>query len=393
MRVPLAFAAAVGGAALGAYRVADRIASRLLVPEPYGLQPEFRVIGYAADAGAGSGHVVLPLPAEARPAQFARAAAEGRYGLLWDDGGSIGHGLLGPCVGRDATSVTRPLRVVRGAAPRAGTPARLDATVFRRDPQRDHGLPFEELTIDGPTGRLVAWWIERPSDGAVVMVHGRRRGDRTEALRALPAVAEGGHSVLITSSRNHDFSDPSPDGLYHYGASEADDLLAAMTWLRGRGVERVVLVTYSMGAAVALLARERWSEAAPALLAVSMDAPLLDPNAVVLQGVRRSGWPELAAWPAARLGLSLAARRSGVDFRGLDLLRLAPALNLPVLVHMTAADGTIPVDLVDAFVARAPTRWLEYRRLERGDHVEAWNVDSEGYESALRGFVERAFRR
>ena len=140
--------------------------------------------------------------------------------------------------------------------------------------------------------------------------------------------------------------------------------------------------------AVALLARERWPGTAPALLGISMDAPLLDPGAVVTRRVRRVGLPRLAA----RLGLALAARRTGVDFASLDLLRFAPMLDVPVLVQMTAEDGTIPVDLVAAFAACAPRRWLDYRRLERGDHVESWNVDPEGYESALSAFLERALR-
>ncbi len=396
MLLPLALATlAAGGAGLAAWRIADRIASGLLVPTPYGLQPEFTVTRYEAGAaGACWGSVVLPLPQSARPPQFARTAAEGRYGLLWEDGGSVGHGrsvghgLLGPCSARDELSVTRPLRVVQGAPPRAGAPARLDSTIFRRDPLRDHGLPFEDVRIDGPVGTIAAWWIERQSASAVVMVHGRRRGDRTEALRALPTVAAAGVSVLVTSYRNHDASDRSPDGLFHYGASEADDLLAAVSWLRDRGIERLALVAYSMGGAVALLARERWPGTAPALLGISMDAPLLDPGAVVTRRVRRVGLPRLAA----RLGLALAARRTGVDFASLDLLRFAPMLDVPVLVQMTAEDGTIPVDLVDAFAACAPSRWLDYRRLERGDHVESWNVDPEGYESALSAFLERALR-
>jgi uncharacterized protein len=274
---------------------------------------------------------------------------------------------------------------VQGPAPRSAAPARLDATVFRRDPLRDHGLAFEDVRIAGPIGEVAAWWIDRGVRDAVVMVHGRRRGDRTEALRGLRAVAGLGASVLVTSYRNHDRSDPSPDGLYHYGASEADDLLAAVAWLRARAVTRVVLAAYSMGGALALLARERWPEAGPALLGIALDAPLLDPRCVVAHHVRRAGSPQLVA----TLGLALASRRSGVDFAALDLVRHAPRIDVPLLLHMTAQDGTIPVDLVDAFAARVPRHLLTYRRLARGDHVEAWNVDPDGYEAALSQFTGR----
>lgn len=373
--------------ALVAYRVADRVARSLLVPEPYGLQPEFTVRTVAPDPDDTTRvRLVLPVPSGRHVPQFARVDAEGRYGLLWDDDGAIGHGWLGPVLARDAQHVTRSLAPVSGAPPRAGAPARLDATVYRRDPLRDHGLPFDEVRIDGPVGELAAWWLERPGDAAVVMVHGRRRGERNEALRALPVVAACGASVLVSSYRNHDSSDPGPDGLFHYGAGEADDLLAALAWLRTRDVTRVVLVTYSMGGALALLARERWPADAPRLLAITLDAPLVDPREVLRHGVRRSGLPAVAA----DLGLRLASRRTGVDFGALDLRRLAPALDVPLLLHATAEDGTIPVALVDGFAARVPPQLLTYRRLERGDHVEAWNVDPTGYEAALGTFVAGA---
>ncbi len=377
----------IGAAALVAWRAADGIATSLLVPTPYGLQPEFAVTAFErhpSDAARGS--VVLPLPRVARPPQFARVDARGRYGLLWDDDGAIGHGLLGPPSANADATVRRPLRVVQGSAPRAGAAARLDATIFRRDPLRDHGLPFEDVRIAGPVGSLAAWWCDRTSESAVVMVHGRRRGDRSEALRALPTVAERGVSVLVSSYRNHDRSDPSPDGSFHYGASEADDLLAALAWLRARGVRRVVLVTYSMGAALALVARERWPSAGPALLALTMDAPLVDPRTVVTAAARAAGLPRFAV----DLGLGLAARRSGVDFARLDLRRAAAAIDVPLLLHATARDGTIPIALIDDFAARVPSHMLTYRRLDEGDHVEAWNVDPEGYETALAGFLARA---
>ena len=385
--VPLALLAL---GALVAYRVADRVARSQLVPEPYGLQPEFTLRSVAPDPDDTTRvRLVLPLPSGRHVPQVARVDAEGRYGLLWDDDGAIGHGWLGPVLARDAQHVTRSLAPVSGAPPRPGAPARLDATVYRRDPLRDHGLPFDEVRIDGPVGELAAWWLERPGDAAVVMVHGRRRGERNEALRALPVIAASGASVLVSSYRNHDSSDPSPDGLFHYGAGEADDLLAALVWLRARDVARVVLVTYSMGGALALLARERWPADAPRLLAITLDAPLVDPREVLRHGVQRTGLPAVAA----DLGLRLASRRTGVDFGALDLRRLAPTLDVPLLLHATAQDGTIPVALVDDFAARVPPRLLSYRRRERGDHVEAWNVDPRGYEAALGTFVAGALAR
>ena len=385
------------GALAATWLVADRVARSALVPAPYGLQPEFTVLEVERrepdEAGRPVAHVRLPLATAERGGpeqvrQFARVDAEGRFGLMWDDAGRIGHGELGPVLARDAASVTRQLVVVEGALPTAGAEARLDATLFRRDPERDHGLAFEDVRIAGPVGAIAAWWLPAEGDAAVVMVHGRRRGERNEALRALPTVVASGASVLVTSYRNHDRSDPGPDGLFHYGASEADDLLAALAWLRERGVERVVLVTYSMGGAVALLARERWPADGPELLGVTMDAPLVDPAAVITHGARRAGLPA----PLARVGVALASRRIGVDLAGLDLRARAGTLDVPLLLHATTRDGTIPIALVDAFAAAVPAALLDYRRLDAGDHVEAWNLDPDGYEAALAAFLSARLR-
>jgi uncharacterized protein len=370
--------------AAGTAVVARRIADGMLVPEPYGLQPEFTVQGVVARPDGG--HVVrLPRPPD-RPAQFARTDVAGSYGLLWEVAGGIGHGRLGPVVALGDGWLERPLTVVAGPPPEAGAAARIDTTLHRRDPLADLGVPFEELRLPGPVGDVAAWWIEREPHDAIVMVHGRRRGDRREALRALPAALATGASVLVTSYRNHDASAASPSGLFTYGRDEADDLLAALAWLRERGVRRVALVSYSMGSAVALVARGRWPGGGPELVGLVMDSPLVDPREVVRAAVARSGAP----FPirSAALGLALAARRAGVSWETLDLRRLVPDLDVPLLLIGAVADTTVPIALVDELAAAAPADRLDYWRVDGAGHVEAYNLAPDVYEARVGAFLE-----
>jgi uncharacterized protein len=140
-----------------------------------------------------------------------------------------------------------------------------------------------------------------------------------------------------------------------------------------------------MGGAIALVARERWPAEGPALLGIALDSPLLDPREVVRLAVVRSGFP----LPGLLTDVTLvwAAVRSGVRWGPLDLRRLAPGLDVPVLLIGAAQDQTIPIGLIDAFAAAAPAERLTYWRVEGAQHVEAYNVDPEGYEARLRTFL------
>lgn len=381
-------------AALGA--VGFVLSNRVIVPAPYGLMPEFEVLATEATpaaapwppeglpqplaqatADATSVRVALPAPEDDR--QFADTLAEGVYGLMWEGG----HGVLGEVLNRAGGRVERELRVLQGAPPSAGAAARMDNFVYRTDPGA-LGLEFSELTLEGPVGDLRAWYV--PADGgtAVLMLHGRRRGELPELLRPLGAFHELGLPALALAYRNHDASDPSPDGLYHYGASEWEDALVGARELRARGHDRVVLYGASMGGAVALEALKRWPADAPEVVGVVLDSPLIDPYPVVELGAVKAGMP--LPGPLTQLGLFVAGLRTGVDYGSLRQYRDAPGIHVPVLLIAGEGDTTIPIGAVDRF-AQAVAAPLTYVRLEDVEHVEAWNHDPEAYAEWLRRFL------
>ncbi len=352
----------------------------VLVPKPYGLMPEFEVLA------VGNGTVTLPAPAaDAAPEtlpQFARTRVQGLYNLLWADG----YGRLGEIVDDDGERVERRLELIDGTLPAVGTPARIDVTIFRHDPLRDHGIAFEERTLQGQAGQLAGWWIDQGSDTAVLMLHGRRRADRTETLRILPTVVAEGTSVLVLAYRNHDVSDPSPDGFFHYGASEYQDALTGLAFLAGEGVSRVILYGFSMGGAVALETVKRWPSAGPSLEGLVLDSPMLDPRSVFRQGARAMGLP--LADRLADLALFVARLRAGIDWNALDQRRTAADLKVPLLLIAGSGDTTIPVTLTDDFVARLQVP-VEYHRLDGVEHVEGWNHDPDAYQGWVGAFLAR----
>lgn len=372
------------------------LSSRVLVPAPYGLMPEFDVIGLkdtpgaapwppaklpaglvAATAELPSQTVVLPAPAS--DLQFADTLSEGVYGLMWEGG----NGVLGEVLNRTGGQVERELRVLAGSPPAPGAPARMDNFIYRTDPSA-LGLAFEELTLAGPVGALRSWFV--PADGgtAVLMLHGRRRGELSELLRPISAFNQLGLPALALAYRNHDLSDPSPDGLFHYGASEWEDALVGARELRRRGYERVILYGVSMGGAVALEALERWPADAPAVLGIVLDSPLVDPYAVVELGAVKAGMPLPGL--LTRLGLIVGGVRAGIDFGSLRQHLGGPNLHVPVLLIAGDADTTVPIEAVDRF-AQSVGSPLSYMRLPGAEHVEAWNLDPARYTEWLRLFL------
>ncbi len=357
-----------------------RMTTRFVVPRPYALMAEFEVL--AVQGAPDAITVTLPAPGPNAP-QHAQTRASGTYGLVWEGG----HGLLGDVIADDGARIERSLTVIEGAPPRRGGAARTDAFVFRRDPLRDHGIAFEDVRLEGRAGALAAWYVPAEGSTAVLLLHGRRRGERKETLRVLPTLHELGMPVLAMSYRNHDASDPSPDGLFHYGASEWEDALVGARALTERGATRIVAFGISMGAAVALEAIRRWPADLPPVAALVLDSPLVDPAAAVRLAAERAGIPFARA--AARLVTRAARLRTGVDFADLRQEARAHEIDVPLLLVAGTADTTVPIDAIDRFAARVRAP-LEYLRLDGVEHVEGWNAGPAAYDAALRGFLTGA---
>ena len=359
--------AVLAAAAVGA--IGWAFSNRILVPADYSLMPEFEVIAVAGDR--------VTLPAVDDPAQFARVRKEGVFNLLYEDG----YGRLGPVLEDGGDRVVRAFELLSGASPRPGQPARLDTFLYWGGPD-ERGIEVEELTLEGEAGALKAWWARHDPAAAVLILHGRRRGELVETLRFLPALLEQDRSVLALAYRNHRGSDPSADGFYRYGASEYQDVLTGVDFLARQGVERVVLFGISTGAAVALEAIKRWPQGRPELAGIVLDSPLLDPRTVFRQGAPALPFGNLITSAA----LLVSRLRSGVNWGRLDQRRGAGDIAVPVLIVAGHEDGTVPIGLVEDFASRlrAP---LTFHRVEGADHVESWNLDPERYERWLRTFL------
>ncbi len=299
----------------------------------------------------------------------------GTYGLAWRGG----HAVVGEVTERTRHRVVRPVvRVDSGEI----VPGRVAFDhVDVGDPRAAFGLEFEEISLESDVGLLPAWVV--PARGAdwVVVVHGYG-GRRPSALSFLPMLRRLELNAVVPAYRNDPDAPPSPDGLYHLGATEWRDVDAAIAACLERGAARVVLYGWSMGGAIVLQAAAA-SPHRDAISCLLLDAPVVDWRAVLLHIGRRRHLPDALVRSAMRR----TERRIGVDFDDLDWVRRSGEITVPVLVVHGDGDQTVPVAR-SSDLARARPDLVRLRIVAGAGHVGSWNVDPSGYEGAVRSFLD-----
>jgi uncharacterized protein len=355
--------------------------------------------------------VVLAGPAAERP---------GWWGLATDDGwlrvgppsGEVTLADEAPRARGDVTlrdvtvGVRRPVEARSGWI-RVGATGRLESDAVPSDPT-ELGWQVEDTTVAAPVGDLPAWWFPVPHDAVparrvsgdgrvgrtggtvAVLVHGRS-GSRRETARWVPTFLAAGVPCLAFSYRNAPDAPPSPDGRSHLGATEWEDLEAAIRHVvEQRGATDVIVLAVSMGGACTAELLRR-SGFAARVRAVVFDAPVRHWGPVLRAAARQRGLPSPVLPLLLPPTMALAGARQRIDWRGLDHLGDPRRYDLPTLLFHGDADLVVPVALSDAF-AEARADVVTYHRVRGAGHVRTWNTDREGCEAALAAFLDRVLR-
>ena len=291
-------------------------------------------------------------------------------GLAWRGG----HAILGDVVRTDRNTVVRQITsVVRGSL-RPGLRAFTSGSIYEGDPASVHGLPFTSVFVPGDLGHFPAW-VLAGSDTWVIGVHGRG-ASRMEALRVLPTLVASGVTTMVVSYRNDLGAPASPDGYYHLGASEWEDVAAAARYAVSAGAKRIVLYGWSMGGAIALNALRH--EAIPAVAGLILDCPVVDWTATLRMQATQRRLPGPLTWSAMRL----VEQRIGVRLSSLDFRSFVPPV--PSLVFLDGDDRVVDPEPTREFAATAGAQLVE---TAGGGHVRSWNVESGRYDAELAGFL------
>ena len=251
-------------------------------------------------------------------------------------------------------------------------------------------LPFEEITFPAPLGDLGAWMIDA-GDGSTWAIHAHGwRASRREALRNLPVYHQAGITSLVIDYRNDVGAPVDPSGLYRFGATEWQDVEAAVQYSLDQGAEVIVLHGYSTGAALHLAFFEQ-SRLAPEVNAAVFDSPSADTGAALrLEASKRSipGTSFPAPNSLTSVAMFIADLRWDVGWDEIDYITRAPEIvSTPTLVFHGTKDDRVPIEVARGLRDAAPdlVRLVE---VEEAGHVTSWNVDPQAYETSLLAFLD-----
>jgi dipeptidyl aminopeptidase/acylaminoacyl peptidase len=241
---------------------------------------------------------------------------------------------------------------------------------------RDLAIDYEDVsfkTADGLT--LRGWYIPTPqaTEKTVILLHGYP-ADKGNILPVL-AFLHSDFNLLLFDFR---YLGKSEGSYSTAGAKEIEDLLAAIRYLKSRGIDEVGVWGFSMGGAVALMAIER----APEIKAVVSESSYASLGQMALQLFRLP----FLNYPIAYL-IGLWAK----IFLGIDVADVSPAekvrnASIPILLIHSSADTVIPF---------SHARALE-QALAKNGRAESWFTHGSAhgqlaldYESRVRDFFQR----
>ena len=203
----------------------------------------------------------------------------------------------------------------------------------------DYQLESETVSFRARDGlTLRGWFIPAPNPhGTIVVCHGYT-GECSPDLEYAPMFHQHGYSTLYFDFRGHGMSDGNYTSLVYF---ERRDLLAALDFLRARGIERVGLYGLSMGGAIALST----APLSPMVVGVVSDCAFAKLWHVVRHSVSKRGIPGIFASLVGWLVILIASLRLRAYLFSADPIRaISKIAPRPILLMHAENDDDAPVE-------------------------------------------------
>lgn len=235
------------------------------------------------------------------------------------------------------------------------------------------GLPVENVTFASRAGhhQVSAWYLAAPNSTSTIIVCPGYRTRKTQVLAIVSFLWRAGFSILAFEYYGHGAIGGVPVTL---GYREREDFLGALAYARRRAPEnRVGVLAYSMGAAIALLCGAEH----PEIAAIVADSAFASHRSAVSYNLRRT--LHLPAAPFLWVGDWLLRVRAGYRFHQVEPLRaIARIAPRPLLLIHGSRDQM--VDPRDAgLLYRAAQGHKQLWMVPQADHCGAYFADRERY--------------
>ena len=261
----------------------------------------------------------------------------------------------------------------------------------------DAGLKALDVDIPTDAGPMPAWLIqpcEARSTTWVIHVHGLG-STRAGTLRGVQVAAEAGLASLVVTYRNDGEGPTLNSGRSTLGATEIDDVRAAVDYALEHGGRRVILFGWSMGAAIALQLA-----AQPALRGIVaglvLESPVLDWVSTIKGNCRRSGLPAwtgalAAPWLDHRRLSRIAGLAAPVGLRRFDWIMRTDDLTAPMFILHGCADASSPIEVATRLQRLRPD--LVHLEPFDADHTMTWNADPERWRLSVTSALDECVGR
>ena len=225
------------------------------------------------------------------------------------------------------------------------------------DSPTNYGLAAESVEFRSGDGLMLRGWYVPAADCVkTIIVCPGANGSLDADVHVTPWLHEAGFNVLLFNWRAHGESEGEVVTL---GFNERYDLIAAVRFAKSKGAERVGVLGFSLGGAVAIATAAVYED----IDAVVADSPFVYVLSAVAGGLIERGLPEGLSFLLARLFVTTACLRTRLNLFDIDPVRWIHRITpRPLLLIFGEQDVIVPKTEVDLIFARA------------GEPKEVWRV-------------------
>jgi len=246
---------------------------------------------------------------------------------------------------------------------------------------------YKRVFYQNSLGKFPAILTNNVSPNWVICVHGLRGDEvRYGCMRDAQQFVDQGQRIFSISYRNDKGSPQDKSQMYLYGATEWQDLNAAVLYAKAHGAKNIILYGGSMGGAVVLSYMKHAKDSA-FIKGIILNAPVVN----FYQSVKIFGqgaYPFLPDWflRFVKYTMSVYYHINWGDVNQEDAI---DHIHVPVLLIHGMQDKFSPVEQSDQLAKKNPKLISYYRSV--GVHGAVYNVDIRKYNANLIEFIKKVY--